>query len=124
MRIFGEVVAILDETRLLVRLESYAAPGAELTVFAAVEKDELRKLGLDKLLIPKGRIKIDVQQNDLIYIASRFKALIESGRGSALNPLEYVLTAQSSWSASFDATQSLGIEFNREIGIGDPVGER
>jgi len=124
MNILGNVVAILDETRLLVRLETYAAPGEELVAFAAVEKDELRELGLERLLIPKGRIRIDLQQNDQIYIASRFKALVESGKGSALNPLEFVLSSQSNWSANFDASQSLGVEFNREIRIGDPVGKR
>ena len=124
MKILGTVVAILDDTRLLVSLESYEAPGKELTVFAPVEKDELKDLGLERLLIPKGRIRIDVQQNDQIYIASRFKALIESGKSSVLNPLEFVLSSQSNWSASFDVSQSLGIEFHREIKVGDPVGER
>jgi hypothetical protein len=124
MNVFGTVVAIVDEIRLLVRLDAYSAPGRELTVFAAVEKEELSTLGLEKLLIPKGQIKIDVQQNDQVYLATRFKARVESGKGSALNPLEFVLTSQSSWSASFDASQSLGIEFNREIRVGDPVGER
>lgn len=124
MNIFGDVVAILDETRLLVRLESYVAPAEELTVFAAVEGNKVKELGLERLLIPKGRIKIDVQQNDEFYIASRFKALVGSGKSSALNPLEFVLSSQSSWSASFDASQSLGVEFNREIRVGDPVGRR
>lgn len=124
MNIIGTVAAILDDTRLLVRLEGYSAPGRELTVFAPVENAELKDLGLERLLIPKGRIRVDVEQNDQFYIASRFKALIESGKGSVLNPLEFVLSSQSNWSASFDASQSLGIEFNREIRVGDPVGER
>jgi hypothetical protein len=124
MNILGAVVAILDDTRLLVRLDAYSTPGKELTVFAPVEKNELKDLGLERLLIPKGRIRIDVQQNDQIYIASRFRSLVESGKGSALAPLEFVLSSQSSWSASFDTSQSLGVEFNREIGVGDPVGDR
>lgn len=124
MNVLGEVVAILDETRLLVRLERNIGPDAELTVFAAVGQPELKHLGLERLLVPKGRIKIDVQQNDQIYLASRFRARVESSKGSALTPLDFVLSSQSNWSANFDSTQSLDIEFNREIKIGDPVGER
>ena len=122
MRIFGKVVAILDETRLLVQLDTFLAPGSELTVFAAVEREELKKIGLEKLLIPKGRIQVSVQQNEDLYLASRFTE-VRNDKVAVLKPLEYLMTP-ARWSADFDTSRSLGVEFDNEITIDDPVGER
>lgn len=124
MEVFGNVVAILDETKLLIRLDTYVAPGNELTVFAVIERPELKELGLEELLIPKGRITVTLQQNENLYLASRFQDASEAAKGVPMSIFEVALAGKSSWSAAFDRSQSLGIEYAREIKVGDRVGRK
>jgi|SRR6185437_7591715 len=124
VEVFGNVVAILDETKLLIRLDTYFAPGAELTVFAAIERPELKDLGLEELLIPKGRITVSLQQNESLYLASRFQEVSDAAKGVTMSVFEFALAGKSNWSAAFDKSQSLGIEYPREIRVGDRVGRK
>ena len=133
MEILGKVVAILDESKLVLEIENQISIDQTLTVFSEVKQPKLEELGLQSIWIPKGEIRVLVHQYGLFYLAQRFQSeRIEKRRkplNSMLNPLgqflgeeEIQVVTKGGWSASFDKSQSLNVEYTKDIQIGDSVG--
>jgi len=133
LEILGKVVAILDESKLVLEIENQISIDQTLTVFSEVKQPKLEELGLQSIWIPKGEIRVLVHQYGLFYLAQRFQSeRIEKRRkplNSMLNPLgqflgeeEIQVVTKGGWSASFDKSQSLNVEYTKDIQIGDSVG--
>jgi hypothetical protein len=136
MRIYGVVVAILDETNVLLEIEKseYIPDGRTITVFSEVKEPGFERFGLDKILIPKGDLKVLAAQGKGIYVAQRFQSERVEKRHKPsnlmLNPLgqffgeEVEVVRKGGWSASFDESQSMNLSYPKAIQVGDPVGEK
>jgi hypothetical protein len=136
MKIYGAVVAILDETKVLLEIHKseYIPDGRIITAFSEIKDPAFERFGLDKIFIPKGDLEILVAQGEGIYVAQRFQSeRLEKRRKPSnlmLNPLgqffgeEVEVITKGSWSAAFDESQSMKLAYPKEIQLGDAVGEK
>jgi hypothetical protein len=136
MKIYGAVLAILDETKVLLKMEKseYVPDGRIVTVFSEIKDPTFERFGLEKVLIPKGELEVLVAQGEGVYVAQRFQSeRVEKRRKPSnlmLNPLgqffgeEVEVITKGSWSATFDQSQSMKLAYPKEIQVGDSVGEK
>lgn len=137
MEIIGKVAAILDGTKLLLKLHKRPSTGAVLTIFSEVSSPKLQELGLEleRIYFPKGDVSVLMDQDGEYFLAQRFQSeRIEKRRkpsnfmASPLSQLlgeeEIEVVTKGAWSASFDSSQSLNVEYPKEIQIGDAVGTK
>lgn len=140
MRVIGRVKAILSETMLLVSSQEEPRPNQILNVFASVREDRLQEIsGLEKVLIPKGEIKIVCEQGEGLFLAETFREVGERrktirspgplekswmGFAAALQgeTKEVIETVEGPPSAELDSAESLKLEFSKTVNVGDLVG--
>jgi hypothetical protein len=138
MEIIGSVAAILDDSRMLVKLRSptkYLGEGQTLTIFAEVVDSKLAELGVPRLYVPKGDVHFLLKQEGGFAIVERFvepKSQIKRVRKPSLNPFSDVfgtveeteVPLPGTWSVDIDKTESLQMQVNRRVQVGDLVGEK
>ncbi|MGD0904043.1 MAG: hypothetical protein ABR924_13980 [Terracidiphilus sp.] len=129
MTTFGEILAILNQEQVVLRIEdehtTQTGRGTILTVFAKAADPALSQLGIDALYSPKGEIRIVMQQTPNLFLAERYK---EGGRVERrpISSLESIFMHEvrvgGQWSADIKEEDSLKIVFDRELKTGDLVG--
>ena len=139
MRKIGSVAAILDTTRLLVKLDSpsdFIVEGQLLTAFAQVLDPHVSDLGLKEIYIPKGDLRVVLKQDAGFVLVERFKQVktdIKRTKKPGVNPFidvfggtfeEVEVSSPGGWSANIDTDQSLNMKFVETIQVGDPVGTK
>ena len=132
MKSIGNVVAILNERLILVRLNEAFTAGTELTVFSRTSSDQIQATtGLPHLDVPKGQVRILSHQNEDLYLAERFREPGEKRRrfvapasnllATILTPQEEITEVPGPWSAQFDQANSLKITFDGRVQVGDLI---
>ena len=122
----GTIKAILNDELVLVESESPLKEDKTLLVFQRIPKESLGvEIDLEALDLPKGHVKVILQQSTQLYLAERFertawKKRIERGPGGLLEQLGNVLGDRvieeelpAGWSAEFETTASLGVSMSR-----------
>ena len=134
MKSIGEIISILNEDYVLARIDGSVSNGTQVQVYAEVPIETAKnKVGLDKVLIPKGTLTVISKQRDNIYLLAvqyrEVKRTIHthgnlglqlSGLASLLGSNEEV-SEKVPTGAMVDLTQSLNIKINLLIGVGDQI---
>jgi hypothetical protein len=129
MQRYGKLAVILNRRHVLIEMDENCpvvlVPGEKVDVFARLESDALRPLGLTEVLAPKGKLSVSMYQTDRLVLAEVFE---EGGhyeqRSIASLPNIFVQEVKvgSIRSAEINAADSLEVDFPRALKIGDVVG--
>jgi len=133
----GQVVGILNSKFAIIKTTEPLIIGSEIIVFA--EKESSID-GLQMIMIPKGKLKVVMIQNNNFYIVSVITKGIAINSPSNVN-LAKVLSAFSiifgedlgasaseiedniaNYSALLDESQSLNVVYDKKVKVGDSVG--
>lgn len=130
----GEVSSILSENYILVRSDQDLELQKDLVVVGEVEleAEQKKKLGLDKVIYPKGRITIIARQESpntflaSLTVKKSEKKVIYKNPFSKLAGIlgeyeEVVREVPVSPKPKIDKDQSLNLTFDEKITVGDKV---
>ena len=141
----GIIKSILNKEYVLVESSEYLDEGDELEVFTVVSSEKIKiQTGLDKLSFSKGTIVVNSRQGDMIYLCSTAvyepvkkveyeDPLASSMLGSTIaaslmgirgKKREYVESVPKSNPVIVDNSQSLKIDFQRAVTVGDKVARK
>lgn len=139
MENIGIVSAILNESHLIVSLNIELSPNEIVEIVSEEQREDLEeKIGLTRLLFPKGQIQILLAQGEGKYLATIFKEEYEKKRViSTPSPFASKLLGMSSFlegrtkevfetkqgppSALLNTAESLGLDINSRVCVGDLV---
>lgn len=137
MRTVGKVEVILNESTLLIKALEPLERNEILTVFERVENNVIsQSVNIRYIDVPKGQLKILLEQENSLYLAERFRERITKRKVvKYYNPLAFGALAavlegrreelididSGEWSATLDQQTSLGIRFAQQIKVNDFV---
>ena len=143
MKTIGTVIAILSKQYLLIKLLSdikdVYEEGTVLTVFKEIDLSDGKEIDLkiSTITFPKGEVSIIQRQKENVYLASTITTVFEKktvyknspiGRGLTLGLTgflglheEEVTEVAKNITAKVDASESMNLDFDKKIQIGDRV---
>jgi hypothetical protein len=126
MTAIGEVVAILDDKRVLISGYGPLSGDKQVVVFERLPMNA-ENLKIQNLDIPKGRLKVVAPQEENFYLAERFregttrrKISTNSLGISALLGDQYE-EIPGPWSISMQRDSATGLNFSPHIKVGDLI---
>lgn len=139
METIGKVEAILNNSHILISSSEGLSQNSVVTIVSEIKDDSFgEKLGLDRILFPKGEVKILFHQGGEKYLASVFREEQEKTRiVKSPSPFAKQLMGVSSFlqgeskeitetvfgppSAYLNVENSLNISFEKKVSVGDLV---
>jgi hypothetical protein len=144
MEVIGKVLAILNENSILISSDVELKEGQEVKVAAVFDiKEKTPEIDLDRIIIPKGEVRVVMKQKDGIYVAQPFtvyktlvpfssiQKLLGPSLGSyyldpsmsklLLNFLQLSEREEIGKSAKIDPSSSLGLNLSSEVVPGDAI---
>ncbi len=130
----GKITSIINDQQVLISSETQLYDGQVVYVVEEVSSDLLKKQsGLQTILIPKGQLKIGLQQDEHIYLASTFRETKNKKKVIVRDPFigafstvfgkteEIITTEYGKWSANVDTSKSLKVDIPKLIAVGDKI---
>lgn len=123
----GEIIIILNTTLALAKYDGSLVAGDKVEAYAVIKNKTIeRKTGKKEIIIPKGELEVVSHQGDNIYLlkTGEIQETKVVNTFESLNSLfttEKVVDRISPNSATLSVKDSLKIQLNNQVEIGDPI---
>lgn len=123
----GEIIVILNTTLALAKYYGNLEKGDKVEAYKIIKNKIIKeKTGKEEIIVPKGELEVVATQGDDIYLlkVGEIKETRVVNAFESLNSLfttEKVVDRISPSSASLSSKNSLNINLNTQVEVGDPI---